>query len=180
MPWAVGVSGEPISAWRYSAARFNERTLHRQRQFVVTCVGSLVELRRQIGLLGERAEPFAILVDEATKFPRRKLELDPSKRSVQPCAGLDRLIDPSSLSGPVQQHKVHAGSWDAVGHEIGGDRRRKPKRIRQPIETALAFRNEQHVTITANITALCDRARKMVPKAIKKPGGRECRDIWIS
>ena len=53
----------------------------------MTCVGSLVELRRQIRPPGKRAEPFAILVDEATKLPGRKLELDQSKRRVRPCAG---------------------------------------------------------------------------------------------
>jgi hypothetical protein len=88
-----------------------------------------------------------------------KRELDRSKRRVRPCAGLDRLTDPRSLSCPVPQRKAHAGSWDAIGHEIGGGRRRKPKLIRQPIETVLAFRNEQH-----DDTTLCDRARRMVPK----------------
>jgi hypothetical protein len=56
--------------------------------------------------------PFSILVNEATKLPGRKLDLDQSKRRVGPRAGLDQPIDQRSLSGPFQHRK-------SSDHDIG-------------------------------------------------------------
>jgi hypothetical protein len=111
-------------------------------------VCSVIERHRQIRLLGEGAEPFTVLIDEATKLPSRQFELDQSKRRVTPSAGLDQLIDPSSLSSPVQHWKAYASVCDDSADEIGGERRRKPKLLGQPIEAVLVFWIEQHDTIS--------------------------------
>jgi hypothetical protein len=168
-------AGYPRSA--SLATRFNERTQDRQRQHFVTCVCSVVELRGQIRVPGKRAEPFAILVDEATKLPGRKRGFDQGKRQVGPRAGLDQLIDECRLTSPFQNR---TNSHDDIDDEIASWRWRKPKLVRQPIETVLVFRIQQHDTISRGITALCDRITKMVPKVIKKPEGTKCREIWMS
>ena len=111
-------------------------------------VCSLIERHRQIRLLGKRAEPFAILVEETTKVPCREFEFDQRKHRVIPSAGLDEPIDPSSFSSPAQHWKTGAGVRDDLGNEIGGERRCPPKLVRQPIETALAIGIEQPDTIS--------------------------------
>ena len=81
----------------------------------ICCV---IERRRQIRLPRERAEPFAILIDEATKFPCGQFERDQCKRRVNPSAGLDQPIYPSAFQ-LFSRRKVCA----RVHYDIGeGDR----------------------------------------------------------
>jgi hypothetical protein len=48
----------------------------------------------------------------------------------------------------VQHWKAYASVCDDSADEIGGERRRKPKLLGQPIEAVLVFWIEQHDTIS--------------------------------
>jgi len=106
----------------------------------MTSVCSVIERRRQIRLPRESTEPFAVLVDEAAKFPCRQFELDQCKRRVTPSADLDQLIDPSSL----YSRKARAGVGDDMRDQIGRDRVGTTKLFLQLIKGILVFRVEQH------------------------------------
>ena len=111
-------------------------------------VCSVIERHGQIRLLGEGAEPFTVLIDEATKLPCRQFELDQRKRRVAPSASFNHLVEPSSLSGPAQYRQACASVRDDIGDKIGGERWRKPKLLHQPIKTVLVFRIGQPDTIS--------------------------------
>jgi hypothetical protein len=49
----------------------------------VTRISSVIERQADSRLLGKRAEPFAILVDEATKIPAGQLKFDHRKRCIK-------------------------------------------------------------------------------------------------
>ena len=114
----------------------------------MTRVCSVIERHRQIRLLGEGAEPFTVLIDEATKLPCRQFELDQSERRVTPSAASiswsSRVAFPALFSTGMRR----AGIRDDIGDEVGGERRRKPKLLRQPVETVLVFGIRQHDTIS--------------------------------
>jgi hypothetical protein len=55
----------------------------RLRQHLVTRISSVIERQAHSRLLGKRAEPFAILVDEATKIPAGQLKFDHRKRCIK-------------------------------------------------------------------------------------------------
>ena len=112
----------------------------------MTGVSSVIERHRRIRLLGEGAEPFTAFIDKATKLPCRQFELDQSERRVTPSASLNQLVEPGCLTSLVQHRKARSGIRDDIGDENGGECRRKPKLVRQPVETALVFRIGQHDT----------------------------------
>jgi hypothetical protein len=126
----------------------------------VTRVGSVIERHGQIQLLGKRAEPFTVLIDEATKFPCRQFELDQSERRVTPSTNLNQPVDPDCLSDLIQHRNACAGIRDDIGDEVGGECRRKPKLLRQPVETSSCLGSD-NMTPSDSINGLSDRSRKM-------------------
>ena len=80
----------------------------------------------EAGLLGERAEPFAILVDEAPKLPLRQPRVRPMQGCVGPSLGLDQPIDPDLRASGSEcgESRTHASVF-TVRHQFGCDRRRR-------------------------------------------------------
>jgi len=98
----------------------------------VARVCSVIERHRQIRLLGERAEPFTVLIDEATKLPCRQFEFDQSERRITPSAGLNQLVDSSSLASPGRRMQASAMTLEMrSGVSAGASRSCSLSRARQ-------------------------------------------------
>jgi hypothetical protein len=141
------------------APGFNEREHYRQRQDFVTGLCDLIEAKREPRLAGERAEPFAVLVDEATERPVGQLELDKPKCCIGPSAGLDQPIDSTSCRGTVRS-EPRTRLRGHIGQKIGRERVRTAKPFLQLPKAVLVFRIEQHDTIS-NGSDLCGITVKM-------------------
>jgi len=72
-------------------------------------------------LLGERAEPFAIVSDQAPKLPLRQLKFKHCKGCVGPSANFDQLVDVSVHMGSMSG-KADARLPDHIRHQFRRDR----------------------------------------------------------
>src|SRR5258705_3464686 len=130
---------------RLRATRFEKRNQNGERKSFVSCFDHFVEAGWKPWLLGKRAEPFAVCVDEAAKLPFRHFKRDQRERCVDPCTRADQ---PAEL-GP----RIRTVRWKALAricgdgrHQAGRDRLGPAKLIFEPTEVLLVFRVEQHDT----------------------------------
>jgi hypothetical protein len=109
-------------------------------------VRGVIEFDRYVRLLGEGAEPLAIVADKTTDLPPWQFEFNQCERRIGPSAGLEELLDVSSLSHLRERWNSLAGFGDDVGEEIRRDRLRKAKLVGKAAETVLVSWVEQHDT----------------------------------
>ena len=128
------------------ASRLKERDQNCQWQDFVTGLCNLIKAKREPWLLGERAEPFAIIIDEAPKLPLRQLKFDQCKGRIGPSAGFDQPIE-LGFRGRTScaANRTHAS---AITSDIssGVSASGATKLLLKPIKALFAFRIEQHDT----------------------------------
>src|SRR5258708_2908661 len=95
-----------------STSRIKECTQDREGQDFVPGVRGIVDLDRHIRLSRKRADPFAILVFEAAKFPIRYFELDQDECRIGPGLGLNQAVEAASLSRPCEQRDTRTDRHD--------------------------------------------------------------------
>jgi hypothetical protein len=132
----------------------------RQRQALVIGHRKLIETERQPWMPGERAKPFVVLVDEASKLPFRQLELDQRKCRIGPSAGPDQLTDPC-LGSWAARCKPRTRLRDDPRHKISRDRLGAMKLSLQPIKVLLKPGFEQHDVSLNGSRLECRHTRNM-------------------
>src|SRR4029450_6916287 len=130
----------------------------------------------QLPVLGQRANPFAVLIDEATKLPSRKLEREQRKRCLHDAPCLDEAEDSCPASRRLCRGTQTRAS-DHVSDEVYSNRRGTAKLLLQLAQARFLVRVERH-----GIVSLERRAPALTngQNAIKKRDGEGARDIGIS
>lgn len=127
--------------------------------------GGFIEVERERRLPRERAQPFAVVADEATQAPLRELELEQGKHCIGKRA---RRNEPVEIGSCMRAHcgQAHASLGDELGHQIGRDRVRAPQACFKTVKGLLVGRIEQH-----RFTSKASRKnrRSHVAKMVKAP-----------
>src|SRR5205807_8542792 len=77
---------------------------------------------RQRPLFAEAAEPFAVLVGNATQFPLRQPKFEEGQRSVRPRLCANQMADAVRLVAAARRRTPAFGEGKHTGHELGGNR----------------------------------------------------------